>query len=199
MSSEEIKTNKPILNRALKRNKFSQGLYSFVDANGYINLRIGQLKKDEKPITTFTNRKSGISFMNRMVETYELCPKLCGLEKSETSCFNYGIENCNGACINEEAPETYNKRANAVIEKNTYDNKDMILVDRGRDIDERSVVLIEDGTFKGIGFFDLNHQINNREILSSLITPMENNRDTQHIIQSYMRKNRRLKVIHIEN
>jgi len=197
--SEEIKTNKPILNRALKRNKFSQGLYSFVDDNGYINLRIGQLKKDEKPITTFTNRKSGISFMNRMVETYELCPKLCGLEKSETSCFNYGIENCDGACINEEASETYNIRANAVIEKNSYDNKDMILIDRGRDIDERSVVLIEDGTFKGIGFFDLNHQINNREILSSLITPMENNRDTQHIIQSYMRKNRRLKVIQIEN
>ncbi|WP_299522747.1 exonuclease domain-containing protein [Winogradskyella sp.] len=195
--NEEIKTNKPVLNRALKRNQFSQGLYSFIDDDGYINLRISQIKKGEKPITTFTNRKSAVSFLSRMVETYELCTKLCGLEKSETSCFNYEIENCNGACINKEAPKTYNERTMAVIEKNSYNNKDMILIDRGRDIDERSVILIEDGIFKGIGFFDLNYQINNRDILESLITPMENNRDTQHIIQSYMRKNKRLKIIQL--
>ena len=195
--SEEIKANKPILNRALKRNQFTQGLYSFIDDNGYVNLRISPIKKDDKPITTFTNRKSGISFINKMVETYELCTKLCGLEKTESSCFNYGIEECFGACIQNEQPELYNKRANAVIEKNTYDNKDMILIDRGRDIDEKSVILIEDGVFKGLGFFDLNHQINNREILESLITPMQNNRDTQHIIQSYMRRNKRLKVIEL--
>ena len=195
--SEEIKANKPILNRALKRNQFTQGLYSFIDDNGYVNLRINPIKKDDKPITTFTNRKSGISFLNKMVETYDLCAKLCGLEKTVSSCFNYGIEECFGACIQNEQPETYNKRANAVIEKNTYDNKDMILIDRGRDIDEKSVILIEDGVFKGLGFFDLNHQINNREILESLITPMQNNRDTQHIIQSYMRRNKRLKVIEL--
>lgn len=195
--SEEIKANKPILNRALKRNQFTQGLYSFIDDNGYVNLRINPIKKDDKPITTFTNRKSGISFLNKMVETYDLCAKLCGLEKTVSSCFNYGIEECFGACIQNEQPELYNKRANAVIEKNTYDNKDMILIDRGRDIDEKSVILIEDGVFKGLGFFDLNHQINNREILESLITPMQNNRDTQHIIQSYMRRNKRLKVIEL--
>jgi len=195
--SEEIKANKPILNRALKRNTFTQGLYSYTDDNGYVNLRIGPIKKDDKPITTFTNRKSGISFMNKMVETHELCTKLCGLEKTESSCFNYGIEECLGACIQKEQPELYNKRVNNVIEKNTYDNKDMILIDRGRYIDEKSVILIEDGIFKGLGFFDLNHQINNRDILESLITPMQNNRDTQHIIQSYMRRNKRLKVVHL--
>lgn len=195
--SEEIKANKPILNRALKRNKFTQGLYSFMDDDGYINLRIGPIKKDTRPITTFTNRKSGVSFMNKIIETYQLCTKLCGLEKTESTCFNYEIEECLGACIKKELPESYNKRVNTIIEKNTFDNKDMILIDRGRDIDEKSVILIEDGIFKGLGFFDLNHQINNREILKSLITPMQNNRDTQHIIQSYMRRNKRLKVVHL--
>lgn len=197
--NEEIKANKPILNRALKRSQFTQGLYSFVDNNGYINLKISHIIKGQKPITTFTNRKSGISFMTRMIETHELCQKLCSLEKSETSCFNYEIKECHGACVNEEDPEIYNERAKVVIDKNSYDNKDMILVDRGRDIDEKSVVLIEDGMFRGIGFFDLNHQINNRNILESLITPMQNNRDTQHIIQSYMRRNKRLKIIELNN
>ena len=197
--SEEIKANKPVHNRSLKHNKFTQGLYSHIDGQGYINLKITHIKQDQKPITTFTNRQSGISFLNRMVEQYALCEKLTGLVKSQSSCFRYGLEDCNGACIGKENPETYNKRAQAVIKQNTYDNKDMILIDRGRTIDEKSVILIEDGTFKGVGFFELNHQINNREIIASLITPMVNNRDTQHIIQSYMRKNKRLKIIEIEN
>jgi DNA polymerase-3 subunit epsilon len=195
--SEEIKANKPIHNRALKRSKFTQGLYSFIDENGYINLRISQIKQEEKPITTFTNRQSGISFINRMIEMYQLCTKLCGIDKTQTSCFNYDIKECFGACIIEEPSDEYNKRAKTVIEMNSYDNKDMILIDRGRDIDEKSVILIEDGIFKGIGFFDLNHQINNREILASLITPMQNNRDTQHIIQSYMRRNKKLKILEL--
>ena len=197
--SEEIKKNKPLLNRALKRNRFTQGLYSFKDENGYVNLRISHIKPNEKPITTFTNRKSGISFMHRMVDMYELCNKLCGIDKSLTSCFNHEIESCHGACIGSETPEEYNKRANEVILRNSYDNKNMVLIDKGRNVHEKSVVLVEDGIFKGIGFFDLNHQINNREILESLITPMENNRDTQHIIQSYMRRNKRLKIIELQN
>lgn len=193
--SEEIKLNKPILNRALKRNKFTQGLYSFRDDQGYINLHIGPIRKNENPITTFANRKGGVSFMNRMIEMYELCHKLCGYEKTENSCFNYDIKECAGACIGNENPEDYNKRVEALIAKNSYENKNMILIDRGRDIEEKSVVLIKDGVFQGIGFFDLNHQINNQEILESLITYMDNNRDTQHIIQSYMRSNKRLKVV----
>ena len=73
----------------------------------------------------------------------------------------------------------------------------MVIIDRGRDIDERSAIYIENGVFKGIGFFNLNYQINTKEVLESIITPMENNRDTQHIIQSYMRRNKRLKVIQL--
>jgi DNA polymerase-3 subunit epsilon len=195
--SEEIKKNKPPLNRALRQHKFTQGLYSHIDNNGYINLRINHLKKDEKPITTFSNRQSAISYMNKMIEKFELCPKLCGIQKSLSSCFHYDIKDCYGACMGEEPVTTYNQRAKTVIDINTYDNKNMIIIDRGRVIGEKSVILVEDGIFKGLGFFELNHQINNIKVLQSLITPMQNNRDTQHIIQAYMRKNKRLKVLEI--
>mgnify|MGYP000456862062 FL=1 len=74
----------------------------------------------------------------------------------------------------------------------------MVIVDRGREVDERSAILIENGVFKGIGFFNLNYQITNLEVLESIITPMENNRDSQHIIQNYVRKNKLLKIIQIQ-
>jgi DNA polymerase-3 subunit epsilon len=197
--SEEIKRNKPLFNRALRRSIFTHALYSFKDENNYINLKIDVADGRKKPITTFSNRQSGKSFITKAVEDYNLCQKLTGLYKTKTSCFNYEIKACEGACIQKEAPELYNKRVQNLIEKNSYSNKNMVIVDRGRDVDERSAILIENGVFKGIGFFNLNYQINNIEVLESIITPMQNNRDTQHIIQSYIRRNKRLKVVELKD
>ena len=193
--SEEIKRNKPIHNRALRRNIFTHALYSYQDDDGYTILHIDIANGKKKPITTFTNRQSAKSFMFKVVEDYNLCQKLTGLYPTKSSCFNFTIKECFGACIGEESPETYNKRVAQLIEKYSYDNQDMIIIDKGRDIDERSVLYIQNGVFKGLGFFDLNYQITNIEVLKSIITPMENNRDTQHIIQNHLRRNKRLKIV----
>ncbi|WP_223033265.1 exonuclease domain-containing protein [Hanstruepera marina] len=196
--SEEIKRNKPLFNRALRRNLFTHALYSFKDANGYINLQIDKADGRKKPITTFTNRQSAKSFLFNSVEEFNLCQKLVGLYPSKTSCFNYNIKQCNGACIQEEVESDYNARVQSLISKHSYDNQNMVVIDRGRDIEERSAVLIENGIFKGLGYFNLNYQINNVEVLRSIITPMENNRDAQHIIQNYIRRNKKLKIIKID-
>lgn len=193
--SEEIKRNKPFLNHALKKHMFSHGLYKFIDNNGYINLKIEHIRKNELPITTFTNRQSANSFINHAIENYELCQKLTGFQKTLTSCFKHEIEECYGACVQKESPEDYNKRVEELLQLHSYDNKNLLIIDRGRYIDEKSVIVINNGEFKGLGYFDLNHQINNHDVLLSLITPMSNNRDNQHIIQSYIRRHRkRLKI-----
>lgn len=197
--SEAIKQNKPLLNRALKRSLFSHALYSGIDTNGYITFTLEKVKKDTPVITTFTSRVSGRSFLQKATEDYNLCEKLTGIYDTKTSCFKYEIKDCTGACINKEPSETYNKRASKFIEKYSYDTKNMILIDQGRDVDEKSVYVIENGIFKGMGFFNLNHQINNKDVLLSLITPMSNSRDNQHIIQAYMRKNKRIKVVEFKN
>lgn len=197
--SEEIKRNKPIFNRALRRSIFTHALYSYTDDNGYLNLKVDKTNKNDKPITTFSNLQSAKSFMFKIVEHYNLCQKLTGLYPTKSNCFNYTIKMCNGACINEEEAIEYNKRVNELITKNSYNNRNMLIIDQGRDIDEKSVIYIENGIFKGLGFFDLNYQITNIEVLESIITPMENNRDTQHIIQSYLRRNKRVKTLILEN
>ncbi len=193
--NEEIKKNTPLLNTALKRSIFTHALYCSTDKNGYLTLSVALTDKDKPAITTFTNKQSGKHFITKAVEDYNLCQKLTGLYKTTSSCFNYGINACDGACINEESPESYNKRVNTLISKNSYANKNMAIIDKGRAIDEHSVILIKDGKFAGLGFFNLNYQIRNLDILSSIITPMAHNRDTQHIIQSYLRRHKKLKQI----
>ncbi|WP_346883927.1 exonuclease domain-containing protein [uncultured Algibacter sp.] len=197
--SEEIKRVKPLFNKRLRRSIFTHALYSFKDDHGYLNLKIDIADGRKKPITTFSNRQSGKSFITKATETYNLCQKLTGLYKTKTSCFNYDIKNCEGACIQKETHQSYNKRIEELIEKNSYANKNMAIIDKGREVDERSVIFIENGIFKGLGFFNLNYQINNIDVLESIITPMENNRDTQHIIQSYLRRNKKLKILNLES
>ncbi|WP_055443515.1 exonuclease domain-containing protein [Lacinutrix himadriensis] len=196
--SEAIKQNKPIYNKALRKTVFTHALYSFEDEKGYINLKIDKVDGRKKPITTFNNRQSAKSFMFSRVEEYNLCQKLTGLYETKTSCFNYSVKTCEGACVQEENPETYNKRVQELIDKNAFTNENIVIVDRGREVDERAAILIQNGVFKGIGFYNLNYQINNINVLESIITPMENNKDTQHIIKSYLRRNKRVKILTLD-
>ncbi|GHC54521.1 exonuclease domain-containing protein [Ulvibacter litoralis] len=196
--SEEIKQSKPIYNRALRKTLFNYQLSSFVDENGYINLSIEKADGRKKAIITFTNYQQAKSSLFRITEEFQLCQKLTGLYDTETNCFLHTIKECKGACIQEEAPEIYNQRVQKLIEKYSYLHKHMLIIDKGREIDEHSVILIENGQYKGYGFYNLNHQINNVEILKTIINPMQNNRDAQHIIQGYLRKNKVLKIVNLD-
>ena len=199
--SQEIKQLKPIFNHALKNNIFQSQLYSYTDESGYINLRIEKvpIEKEEKNIiTTFTNYQQGRSFLYKITDEFHLCQKLNHLEKTEGACFNHDLKMCNGACIESETPVNYNLRVQKFIDKSSYEFDDMLLIDKGRSIQEHSVILIKNGTYRGYGFFNLNFQINNPEVLKSIINVMENNRDTQHIIQSYLRKHKVQKILKLE-
>ncbi|WP_424494353.1 exonuclease domain-containing protein [Salinimicrobium sp. GXAS 041] len=195
--NEEIKRNKPKYNKSLTRTVFSYALYKSVDEAGFIHLKIGKADGRKKNITTFTNMQQANAVLNEIVEKYNLCQRFTGLYSGKGSCFNYGIQKCHGACMQKELPEEYNKRVEEVIAQYSYDTKNMLVIDRGREIDEKSALLVEEGVFKGIGYFNLNHQLNNIEIIKSIITPMKSDRDAQHIIQSYLRKNSRLKIIEL--
>lgn len=193
--SEEIKRNKPVYNRALRRTLYTYQLSSFYDELGYLNLKIEKANGQKKAITTFTNYQQAKSVLFKITETNGLCQKLTGLHSTNGNCFSYTVKECNGACIGEEDPSLYNERVELFLQENSYENKHMLIIDRGREVDERSVILIENGNYKGFGFYNLNYQIDNPEILKSIITPMENNRDAQHIIQGYLRKNKVLKTV----
>lgn len=197
--SEEIKRLKPIFNRAQRRTIFSHGLYHFEDELGYMNLKVAKVNATDRPITTFSNLQSAKSFMTRLTEEQQLCQKLTGLYRTQGNCFNYSIKQCLGACIEIESTSSYNERVNKIIDHYSFSKEDVVIVDRGRAIDERSAILIENGVYKGFGFYDLNYQVNHIEVLQSIITPMQHNRDTQHIIQNFLRKNKNLKVIKLNN
>lgn len=194
--SEEIKVNKPKYNRSQKKTIFPLSLYVEKDKKGYLNLKLQKTDGRKKEITSYGSLQEGKNALFFITDKYKLCQKLTGLYVTKKECFQYKIKECDGACIGEITPEEYNVRVQNFVTDYSFENKNMILIDRGRTVNERSAVLIENGVYKGYAFYDLNYQITNIEILKNILIPMQNNRDAKSIIQNYMRKNKSLKVIH---
>lgn len=193
--SEEIKINKPIYNRAQRKTIFQWALYSEKDANGYLTLKLQKADGRKKEITSFTSIQEGKNSLFKITEKHQLCQKLNNLYETKNDCFQYKIKECNGACIGNELPEIYNERVAEFIEEMKFENDNMVLIDRGRTVNERSAVLIENGIYKGYCFYDLNYQVNNIEILKNIIIPMQNNRDTRTIILGYLRRNKVIRIV----
>lgn len=193
--SEEIKINKPIYNRAQRKSIFQWALYEVLTNDGYLSLQLHKADGRKKEITSFASMQEGKNYLFKITEKYQLCQKINGLYESQNSCFQFKIKECNGACIQAEAPEIYNARVEVYLEEAQFGNQTLVVIDRGRRTEERSAVLIENGIYKGYCFYDLNYQIMNIDILKNLIIPMQNNRDTRTIIQGYLRKNKVLKVL----
>ena len=193
--SEEIKINKPIYNRAQRKSIFELALYSEKDTNGYLNLRLQKADGRKKEITSFTTLQEGKNALFRITEKYQLCQKLTGLYQTNSDCFQYKIKECDGACIGKILPEEYNKRVQKFIAENSFENKNIVLLDRGRNINERSAVLIENGIYKGYAFYDLNYQVTHIDILKNILIPMQHNRDVKTIIQGQIRRSKSIKVI----
>ncbi len=193
--SQEIKIHKPRYNRAQRKNIFQWALYPVLDNNGYLNLKIQKADGRKKEITSFTTLNEGKNMLFRITEKYKLCQKYTGLYESKNACFQYKINECDGACIGEISPQQYNARVTDFITNSEFESKNMVIVDSGRTISERSAVLIENGIYKGYTFYDLNYQIHNIEILKNILIPMLCNRDTKNIIQGYLRKSKTTKII----
>ncbi|AWM14579.1 exonuclease [Flavobacterium sediminis] len=192
--SEEIKINKPIYNRAQRRTIFQWALYTEKNEKGYLALKVQKADGRKKEITSFGTQQEGRTFLFKITEKYHLCQKINGLYDTKKSCFQYDIKQCYGACIDKEKPEEYNQRVQTFIAESSFENNTMVIIDKGRSVEEKSAVLIENGIYKGYCFYDLNHQIINVDILKNLISPMQHNRDIKTIIQSFIRKNK-VKII----
>lgn len=190
----EIKQNRPKYNR-LPRKPYTHQLTSSVDDNGYIKLHIEKADGRNNAILTFSNYQQAKSELFRITQENQLCPKLMEFEKTTGSCSYYALKKCLGACVNKEDPEEYNARVRTVLNEQSLRNKNLLLIDRGRETEERSVIWIENGIYKGYAFYNLNHQINRPEILRTIINPAQDVKESQHIIQNHLRRKKVLRTI----
>lgn len=197
--SELIKKHQPIYNRSLRRNSFPYGLFDYTDENGYIRFFIGQNSKTAHvPLTSFTTKKEGTAFLERLAEEHVLCQKLCDLYKTNTACFHYSIKVCRGACVQEEDVHSYNLRCQKIVDDLNLKNESFYIVDKGRERKEKSLILVRNGSLVGAGFAPFHfHQLPPNR-WNRFIEPMEESRDSKTALKLFLRKNKGHKIVPID-
>lgn len=193
---EEVIINKPAYNRKHRKKKsVIWGLFANNDDNGYTNLGLEKMNGNSE-LATFVSLQEGKNVLTRITSDYNLCLKKNSLNIGDGEhCLNYTHQKCDGACIGEIPAEEYNARVAEFINRNTLDDRNIVIVDRGRTLSERSAVLVENGVYKGYAFFDLNYQVSNLKVLKNIIVPMPHSHEAKHAIQSFLAKHKSAKIV----
>lgn len=154
LESRLVKQIQPIYNRQLRRVK-NYCMVVRKDASNYptFSYEYG-MPGDEHTIDSiyglYENKLKAKKWMEINTRTYDLCPKLMGLEKTKTSCFWFSLGKCKGACIGTESAETYRARFEIAmkdkkLEAWPYDREIEISVD-----EQGSKLIIDKWVVKGI-------------------------------------------------
>ncbi len=198
LESQLIKQHQPLYNRALRKNKFPYGLYHFTDARGYIQFHIARTSStQEAPLLSFSSRKDGTNHLERMIEQYELCQKLCNTYKTQSSCFRYEIKECKGACVQEESAEEYNARCNDLIDELMMNNDTFYIVDKGRQKGEKSLVFVENGSLRGYGYAPFHFHGLKPKQWDRFIDLTPDDRDARTILKLFLRKDKKHELVRI--
>lgn len=196
---EELKRNKPKFNKIPKSAPHKFQISSSVDNEGFINLQIDKTNGKLNGMPTFRHYTQAMEELRKLTEENKLCPKFTGILDQTNNCDFCGSEVCLGACKGEEAAVEYNSRVKSTLENYSFYNKSFLLIDKGRETEERSVIWFQNGIYKGFAFYNLNYQLNNPDVLKSIITPSQFNGESRQIIQNYLLKKRVLKIIKLSS
>jgi len=172
LEANEIKRLWPENNRAMKRYEHKYDLYVFEDQNGYLRLAIDKHKKNNNALQSFNSLLEGYNFLNLLINKYQLCAKLCYLQKTATKCYAHENGQCFGACSGIETVSVYNKKLNAALIDVQNQQPSFALVDDGRKEDEFSCLVVENGKFYGMGYFT------DKNYLSDGLATVKNNLST---------------------
>ena len=195
LESSEIKRLKPRFNRARRRTGYHWGIYSHTDERGYIRFSYRRSNDNEIPLSLFTSRDRARSNLEKLINDYSLCQKLSGMYESAGPCFHRQVGLCQGACCGEEDPASYNERASRALDEFIFRKRNLFIIDRGRNSDERSAVRIINGRYTGYGFFSVDDVGFGLTAVHECIKAAEDNRDIQIIIKGYLKRHRVEKII----
>lgn len=127
LESSKVKELQPTFNRLLRRKTKQSVFLREFNEDGYETIRIentdlSEHQNLESVYGVYTSKPQAKNRLEAAAKTFQLCPKLLGLEKSTGACFRYQLGLCKGACIGKEAPELYNRRVELALERSKIES-----------------------------------------------------------------------------
>lgn len=159
LESAEIKKRWPVFNSSQKRWEDIYGIFVYEDQNGYQRLAIDKNRRRLNPVYTFHYLVDGHAMIRKLVKDFNLCPKLCFLQKDPGKCEGINEGFCHGACEHKEKPASYNKRIKKACDT-LLALPSFAIIDKGLNGDDQSCILVLEGKFYGMGYIPTDVQLN---------------------------------------
>ncbi|MEP7254211.1 MAG: exonuclease domain-containing protein [Ferruginibacter sp.] len=180
LESTEIKRLWPRYNKSQKQPLQKYALYSFTDNRGYIRLAIDKKKKNVPPLYSFNLLTEGLSLLKKMTEEFQLNEKLCFLDKT--------------AFTKKEKDElesslVYNRKIEKALDALSEKLPTFVLVDEGITAEEKLCILIERGSFWGMGYLPKSFTIASTGELKNFLNPYADNDYIRNNIYSFAEAN----------
>lgn len=194
--SIEIKKLWPKYNASQKKHEDNYGLVDFMDQNGYLRLVIEKMNKSSRPFYTFHHIDNGKSFLRKLVADFKLCEKMCFVDNPLLNKVPHELI-CEGSCTKKELPEQYNRKVeNALL--TVKQQPSFAIIDKGIVEDEKSVILVENGRFYGMGYLPMDYKMRDLDMIKSSIRPMPENSYISHLLFDFAKKFPK-KILHFSN
>lgn len=185
LEAAEIKRLWPENNRALKHYEQKYALYVFEDQNGYMRLGIDKHKKQMPALYSFNTLLEGHNLLRFLIKEHILCEKLCYVQTKRTACTAHAEGKCSGACVGKESAASYNVRVKYAIEYLKGMLPTFAVLDKGRNEEEQSCLLVEQGKFYGMGYISYHTDIASPEMLKSVLQPYPSDNYILNMISNY--------------
>mgnify|MGYP000315163903 CR=1 FL=1 len=194
LESYEIKAYQPEVNKAQRTKEYPYFIHTYFDKDGYMRYEwlksSVKTRKNKTILSHYGSKSAAISHLSGITRELELCQVKTGVEETDGPCFLYKTQQCLGACIGEESAEDYNARAEFGVDflKKIFD-ENFIIIEKGRSQDEKAIILVEDGHYRGYGYIGEEGIAYGVEEMKEAIKYVPENPETNGIIRNYLHNN----------
>ena len=180
LESAEIRKLWPKYNYSQKQPAQKYGLYSFEDGKGYIRLAIDKKKKNLQAHYHFNLLHEGLVLLMNMADQFELDKKLCYIDKNPLS--EKDMEFL-------DPPSHYNGKVKQALQELELKLPTFALMDEGLNKDEKLCMLIERGSFWGMGYIKSQHTTTDIFALKEMLNPYADNDFIRNAVYSFVELN----------
>ena len=186
LESTEIKRLWPKYNTSQKQAQQKFALYMFEDNRGYLRLAIDKKKKNLPSLYNFNLLHEGQVMLRKMMDEFSLDEKLCFLNKAT-------LKENDLSFI--DTPKVYNSKIKKALEALEEKLPTFAVLDKGVKGDEKLCLLIDRGSFWGMGYLPAKLKISSVSELKNLLQPYTDNDTIRNSIYNFIELNPTKKLV----
>lgn len=186
LESREIKRYMPPYNKAQRKKKYRYGVFRVEDEDGFESLKVKILNGEDKPLIQAASRNGAERALERVASKENLYHHLALIPQ---------YKKMTGA---DEFRDLIAQRIDKAMASYSYPFESFLIIGHAPELDQRSAVWVQDGIYRGFGYFDPQYSGRDPQAIIDCIKEEQDNPDVQRIIRRWLRKKKNAEILKLD-